>query len=174
MPLYLNGALIPENVAGNFKFNGIDITKVFMNGLQVWAQSLFNGIWSGDSTYSVNGFLNGIDTSGSSYRFCGGTGSAQAYGVWGVADSNGLVNVTSTITVPSTVSITAGFQTIAPSTFKMVHSLYAVLGLITFSKTSGFTGSSTLEGDSVIYETSSGLIRYRSPVYGAGSWISLT
>lgn len=39
----MNGTLIPEDVANACNFNGINITDVFMNGIQVWHQVLYSG-----------------------------------------------------------------------------------------------------------------------------------
>lgn len=86
MPLVMNGTTIPENVASVFSFNGVNITQVFHNGVQVWAQRLVIGVWSGSS--AIN-YKSGLVTSGSNYRLQIGTATTY-YGNWLTLSSIGL------------------------------------------------------------------------------------
>lgn len=178
MPLIMNGTTIPENVANAFSFNGTNVTNVVYNGTAVWNQSLFSGVWSGSSLlpYSTN-LYNGIQTSGSTYRaMFVNTTTTQGYGPWLTANSNGLATGSSTLTVNISGTYTRGFTT-TPTTFSLVNTVYmgTTVGTISFSKTSGFSGSTV---SSVVttygFKTSSGLIRHQSTDTAGGAWISLT
>jgi len=68
MPLIFNGVTIPEDVANALTFNGFDITDVFFNGVQVWDQVLYSGIWSGNSYSVYGGLTQGIEVSGNLAR----------------------------------------------------------------------------------------------------------
>lgn len=85
MPLYSNGVLIPENTANAFTFNGVNVTDVFMNGVQVWNQSLFSATWSGNALSGGRG----IGTSGNLFRAISATS-----GAWITANQNGTFSNT--------------------------------------------------------------------------------
>jgi hypothetical protein len=163
MPLVMNGVIIPENVANAFMFNGVSVTDAFMNGVQVFNQSLFSATWSGST---IDG-TNGLTTSGATYRWSNGSRIFN----WLTANSYGLASGTSS----STDGTIYGLITTTPTTFELFSGTYNI-GTITFSKTSGFSGTSTPTTSNVwLFETSSGLLRYRNKTTGAtGIWISLT
>jgi hypothetical protein len=71
MPLVVNGTTIPTNVANALMVNGVNITQVIANGVNVWTQQLSLSVgWSGSSIVidSSNVRHIGLQTSGFSYR----------------------------------------------------------------------------------------------------------
>ena len=93
MSLVMNGVEIPENVANAFSFNGVNITDIFFNGVQVWNQSLFAGVFSGDSTITFNGAWSTVDTSGNLIRH--DSGYRSSFGQTGFASLGADGNFTS-------------------------------------------------------------------------------
>lgn len=176
MAIIFNGTTIPENVANALSFNGVNITDVFFNGVQVWDQLLFNALWSGDSLVDVSGQIVGIDTSGSLHRQIvyqfGGPAAATP---WGTVNSNGTFDTeTLSVTVNKFPSgtITFGMKTTANSIG--IYSAVTASTSASWSVATGFTGESRFSGDAeASYETSGGLLRYNSGT-GLGNWISLT
>lgn len=165
MPFYFNGTLIPENVASAFTFNGTNITDVFMNGVQVWDQVLFSGVWSGSSIVPSNAI--GIETTGSAYRAVTNW-SGIKYGIYLYADTNGLANGTS---LADGQYVDYGFTTTTTTfAFRVNSTNYSG---ITFAIGVGFTGTA-YSGGTFGYETNSGLIRASDGSGNYGAWISLT
>lgn len=166
MPLVFNGVTIPENVANAFSFNGVDITDVYFNGVQVWHQSLGPTVgWSGDSfyTYSV---VQGISVSGFSFRFRIGDG----YGAWLTVTSSGLP---AGLSVASSGMQTRGIESYSSNLWRHYYTYSQSSTYISYNpSTKVFTGTSlyTLMG----FTTSGGLIRAQSDSTVAGAWISLT
>lgn len=139
MPLQFNGVTIPENVANALTVNGIDIKDVYFNGVQVWHQSLFAGVWSGSS---IQNNSNGIETSGSAYRY---KVSTDKYGPWVYLSPSGLGTGESTgATMSTDPNYFYGFRTVAPNILQYRSGYYAYgwCELMSYSPSSGFTGFS--------------------------------
>jgi len=148
MPLVVNGVTIPENVANALGVNGVNITQVIANGVAVWTQSLFSGVWSGDSLVydnSVSGY-HGLSTSGSNYRSAVGAYGSTFYGAWIVANSSGLatgesIGFTSPkngiSTTPTTYSIWLGGSYYTGVSFNTVSKFTGTIGATSGVRTSG-------------------------------------
>lgn len=163
MPLYMNGILIPENVANAFSFNGSNITDVYFNGVQVWHQSLISITgWSGSSEANSVGFNclnNGIRA-----RF------DTTYGAYIYVNSNGVFDGTTS----NGEAAQYGFKI-----YSSGSSLSLGIGWVVFDPTlERFSGSSYEEATTGYnMESSGGLIRYNLNLGLAGlegAWISLT
>lgn len=163
MPLVFNGVTIPENVANAFSFNGANVTDVYFNGVQVWHQSLFSGLWSGNSMDSIAG----IQTSGNAYRYQYNT---SAWGPWLYTNQSGLG--VSGASVVSGVGIgTDGNNNI------YIRDGGGYTGLVNFDTNSKFTGGSQgAQNGYVKLVTSGGLLQHQRYQFGwfYGAWISLT
>ena len=153
MPLVFNGVTIPENVANALSFNGVDITDVFFNGVQVWNQALFNATWSGNSLDSINNF--GIQTSGNLCRISYNT----VWGAWISADSSGLLSGTS----QTDFFGIKGFTTVKSGDVTTWDQIPDQPSNLVFTPSTGFTGSTGT------YTTSGGGMRFSD-----GAWIFLT
>lgn len=167
MPLYMNGTLVPENVANALYFNGTNITDVYMNGVQVWNQSLINITgWSGSSLGSTAYGNYGLQMSGLSVRTWINSTSYGSYiavsslGVWGTQSST-----------------TSGFDLNTSGSQLRINSG----AWVTFTpSTEVFTGSSSALVTSVnstqYLETSGGLLRWKATglFVDTGAWVSLT
>lgn len=81
MPLIMNGVTIPTNGANVLIYNGTNITKVIFNNTEVWAQSLFNAKWSGNSLINAAG----IEVSNNLFRMVFGLYK----GAWITATTSG-------------------------------------------------------------------------------------
>lgn len=167
MPLVMNGVIIPENVANAFYFNGVNITDVFMNGVQVWNQSLFSALWSGSSYGTYNGTY-GLQTSGSQFR---SYDSYNGVGVWLTVSLSGFPNGT---TNNGSGFTGFGFKSTTSNTLQVTTKDGVASGtLVSFTIGSGFSLVSTT--DSIMsLETSGGLLRVTQKKSVAGAWISLT
>lgn len=82
MPFVLNGVIIPEDTANAFSLDGVDITDVFLDGVQVFNQRLFSDTWSGSSL--ADGY--GMETSGNLCR----AKTLAASGAWITLSSIGV------------------------------------------------------------------------------------
>ena len=177
MAFVFNGVIIPENVANAFYLNGTNITDIFVNGVQVWNQSLFSASWSGNSYVGSATTRNSncnINTSGSAFRSAFGntTGTITDYGDW--------LYSSAPHTVGNGSSNAIGLGTSIPLTASSVYIKFDGGAWVTHTLNVGFSGtSSIINGYSNFYlETSSGLMRtrHRDTVTGAnayGAWISL-
>lgn len=177
MPLIMNGVTIPTNVANVLTYNGTNITKVIFNNTEVWAQSLFNAQWSGNSQSSGYSRYIGLGTSNNLFRCYTTSGT----GPWITTTLSGTFVGNSIINNPyhaNTGFITSG----------NLLRFSQASNWCTFNIGSGWTGSSGNEHfwynfgytDSVHrLNTSGGLIRVSSVKYtgadfGHGAWVSLT
>lgn len=157
MPLVVNGVIIAEATANALTIDGSDVTDMFVDGVQVYNQSLFSATWSGDS---LDGGA-GISTSGSLYRMISGV----TLGAWRTANSGGLDTGRSSVAPFGTAF---GFDT-TPTTWKAYHASTASIGTIIFGIGAGFSGTSGTAFSPDEFTTSGGLIRRK-----LGSFISLT
>jgi len=160
MPLYMNGTLIPENVANALTMNGVDITDVFFNGVQVWNQTLFSATWSGNSI--VPSGQRGFEVSGSLIRAYN-QGSKIAN--WLSANSDGTFEngETKPAELFSIGLAMGGSYTTPANGIRVVYhgaSTQAADTYVSFDKITGFTGTSY---GSITYNltTSGGLVRYQ-------------
>lgn len=168
MPLYANGTLIPENVANALTVNGVNITQVIANGVAVWTQNLYNPYWTGSLVYGSYDKTHEIEMSGQAYRANAGTYSVA--GPWIYAGSFGLANGSS---IGTGGGNSFGVQTTNNTWFFYLSSV-ATSGTISFSTTTGFSGSSLTTGLSKNYghNTSGGAIRAYHPDYSS-PWVYL-
>lgn len=178
MAFVMNGVIIPEDTANAFSFNGSDVTDVFMNGVQVFNQSLFSATWSGDSYILISGVKNGIETSGALHRIMTSKiivyptfTHTQAYGGWITSTSAGLGAGTSQALVNN-----SAYRRIVTtsSSIKLTQDSYESDGVCGFTVAGGFTGSSLISTIGYGFKTSGGLIRYQADDTDVGAWISLT
>ena len=164
MALIMNGTTIPTNVANVLKYNGTNITTLIFNGTTVWAQSLFNAKWSGNSIINAAG----IEVSNNLFRLV-----YEAYkGAWITATTSGtftggpsLVNNQLEISVSSNL-----MRVLAKDPVTGKAGAYG--NWVTFTlATATFTGSSlsyqsatdyygATNSWSISVETSGGLLRY--------------
>lgn len=154
MPLVFNGVIIPENVANALTVNGVDIHDVYFNGVQVWHQSLFSGVWSG-STLEYSYGTKGLECSGNAYRAWDNTA-----GAWLYANASGLGSGASGIitTTPSSLVFSGGYTS-----------------YVYFNPTTKFSGQANGYQNKYVFETSGGLLRFGFGTLGKsyGAWISL-
>ena len=175
MAFYFNGSLIPENVAGAFKYNGADVTQVVFNGTTVWEQSLFSATWSGNSIILDATYGNyGLETSGSLIRATGG--AAGGAGAWITANIDGTfsnaISLSENWANYNIYMLSAGGQ-YGTAANQLKFSICAVpSSAVSFTIGTGFTGGLVLDNCQFGLETSGGLLRVRN--YAAGNWISLT
>lgn len=165
MSLVFNGTIVPEDTAKAFTYNGTDITDVYIDGVQVWKQSLFSATWSASSVYSVSSYCCwGIDISGDLARYR----SYTSYAPWASVDSNGIFSTTT-----STVS-NYGYK-FESNTIATVYNGTIQTTKVSFTPSGGFSGSSPAGGtNGELLETSGGLIRSGRSSGERGPWISLT
>lgn len=155
MPIVVNGTTIPENVANVLNVNGTNITSVVCDGVPVWAQNLFSALWSGSSMVNPAGVTQGIETSGSDYRY-----KCSSCGAFKKANSDG------TFSGNSTYSIFGGAEGIVVSSNLIgVISGTNRTGWVTFDlATKAFSGNSYAytggDGDTISLQTAGGLLRY--------------
>lgn len=173
MPIYANGVLIPENSANALYSDGINITDVWADGVQVWNQSLFASQWSGTSS-TGGSYPQKLETSGASARWYGGS---TAIGAWVAVNSSG--------TWPAAASVTAyqgfyfgGYGGSPSNGFRFWSTNGDNNTNVYFTIGSGWSGGPSWGnngfGTPTMYiETSGGLIRLRNASVGTGAWISL-
>jgi hypothetical protein len=195
MPLIMNGTTIPQNVANALSFNGTNITQVVFNGTVVWSQSLFSGIWSNTTAYSilpsrnsgsfqtssVSGFRRYSDVAGSTSP----SGSAL-FSSWVTCGQSGfsLIGLTDgSSTKGDNLKYYFSGWTIRLATTDINGNPSFGSGICTYDpSTKNWSGSSQLQtgGYTLSFlETSGGLLRSRnqdtvSLVNQYGSWVSLT
>lgn len=174
MPLYTNGTLIPENVANALIVNGVNITQVIANGVAVWTQNLFNGVWSG-SSYTSPGQTWGIDVSGTAYRIIGYNFSNYSnyfYGNWLYTNSSGMGSGDSTISAAGYTSI---LRTTTTTLWHQKNNTGAGGTVLFNTATKSFSSESValISGYRHGFVTGGGLLRYE--INGTYSpYISLT
>ncbi len=163
MPLVFNGVTIPEDEENVLSFNGVDITKVNFNGVDVWEQ-LLELIWSGAS---LNSSDVGFDVIGNQWAWRDDVGG---HGEWQSVNTDG------TFTGDSIDSYNYGFDTSANLIRTVNNGTYAS-NWVTYSiETKKFSGTSTANGayGYIELETEAGgMMRYEDHS-GAGAYISLT
>lgn len=166
MTLTVNGTLIPQDKANAITVNGANITNVWANGVQVWAQQLFAAQWSGSS----NADAIGINTSGSLFR----ARHNSIYGAYLTAFSNGTF--TNGASVAGYLIIHGGGNSgTLPNQIRTTSGGMGLQGIVSFNIDVGFTGGGSLGGGSWYFQTSGGLLSIlysTAPIRGA--WISLT
>lgn len=157
-----------------YKVNGVDISNYFAAAGTV---SYFNALWSGNSTIVHNGYLYGLETSGSLFRFNGGDSPQAWLSAYtdGTFQSGGSLKYGSIGYAAGGYSFSSGSNTIAYGITS-----YGTTGQIYFNINSGFSGSSHIQymngqqGEAGL-ETSGGYIRHKlNNNLGEGAWVSLT
>jgi hypothetical protein len=164
MSLVMNGVIIPEDTAGAFMFNGVDVTQAFMNGVEVFKQSLFSATWSGGDSLVTMQTQIGVNTSGSLFRLQSAYWSSTEYGNWVSVSDQGLFQGDSV--APHGQTLFTGDGT------RFYYGVDDADSTFAFSPSAGFTGVS---GSSLTltFETSGGLIRAAYST-SRGAWLSLT
>ena len=179
MSFALNGVIIPEDVANSLYINGTNTTDLFINGVQVWNQSLFNGTWS-NSTLTT-GDIQGIQASGSNFRWVhdNGTNPLAYSTTWLSVSSLGTFTNgrSSVFDAEYYIGVVSGGYgtTTASNKIAMLFQWASTSGEISFSRTGGFTGISQIaDGSSrFVLNTSGGAIRYQNYArYGTWAYIN--
>lgn len=196
MALTIDGVLIPEDHANALTVNGSDVTAVWADGVQVWAQQLFAAQWSGDSylEYNYNSYVydwSGINVSGGMFRAAAVKRAiymALEYSsTWIITNIDGTFSASDSKILTDVSGNKAAFRIVGVGTNQLYVGSYnyfygrweLATMPVTFDISSGFTGmSQSPSGASYLnLETSGGLVRlndtgdtklYPSP------WISLT
>ena len=179
MAMYFNGTLIPEDVANALTVNGNDVTAVWANGVQVWAQQLFAAQWSNDSIAVMTSPFSvekGFIVSGSLLKYqhiAGNLGTA-----WIQTYTDGTFSGSSRVDVSGSIyGIDAGGSGYSSLPNGMLYFVPSVTGpQILFTIATGWSGNSYTNTDYGL-QTSGNLMRFLYTYLGTtyyGAWSSLT
>jgi len=184
MGLIMNGVEIPTDVANAFSFNGVNITKIIANGIDVWTQVLFSGTWSGSSkTYSSSmpsDYYLIFETSGSSFRIRANEGYGEATSAWVSAYSDGTFeSSTESLAMggynyPIVISSGGGGETTKANEIELRRDVDTTDDYVRveFNIDIGFTVVSQRTNNETLLETSAGSLRTSTDDV-KGEWITL-
>jgi hypothetical protein len=173
MPIFVNGVEI-DTASDAFVSNGVVISNVYFNGIEVYVQNQYSATWTGDTVgVASNGAASiGMNTSGSLFRsmeasYCNPLGN---YGVWLTANLDGTFSggtskaasqyAFSSITANGTNVIQMYAGTVAPITWNVGTGTFDAVDTI-FSTVSGYQGRVV---------TSNNTVRYYVRLIQTGSW----
>jgi len=91
MAFTIDGVVIPENVPNALTVDGVDIKTVTIDGVSVFNQNLFNGLWVGTSSIDTYGFtVSGNSMTISTGSTVSGTVTVDTNGVFSGVSSGYL------------------------------------------------------------------------------------